>query len=57
MKKDKKKFIDKKKGVTFVLVGRSRSDPMYYEEGTTPNVLIPKGMEGTLVTANSVVDL
>ena len=49
MKKDKKKFIDKKKGVTFLLVGRSRSDPMYYEEGTTPNVLIPKGMEGSLV--------
>lgn len=47
----KKKFIDKKTAKTFVVVNRSRSDNLYYEEGSTPNVLIPKGMEGAVVNA------
>ena len=50
MKKDKKKVIDKKKGVAVGRVGRSRAGPMGCEEGATPSVLIPEGMEGTLVT-------
>ncbi|KAK8823817.1 hypothetical protein WA538_001108, partial [Blastocystis sp. DL] len=31
-----------------MLVNRSRSDHLYYEEGSTPNVLVPKGNEGSI---------
>ena len=45
----KRKFIDKKTAKTFRLVSRSRSDPLYYEEGSTPNVLVPKDNGSSLV--------
>lgn len=35
-----------------MIVGRSRSDNLYYEEGSTANVLIPKGMEGSVVVSS-----
>ena len=56
----RKKFIDKKSAQTFILTNRSRSDNLYYEEGSTPNVLIPKGMEGSVVghfVASVIVEL
>lgn len=37
----KKKFIDKKKAVTFRLVNRSQQDPLYVDETAPQHVLVP----------------
>lgn len=54
MTRGKRKFIDKKKAKVFMLVNRSRSDHLYYEEGSTPNVLVPKGNEGSIVAVDQL---
>ena len=37
-----------------MLVNRSRYDHLYYEEGSTPNVLVPKGNEGSIVAVDQL---
>lgn len=39
--KNKKKFIDKKKAVTFQLVHRSQKDPLAADEGAPQRILVP----------------
>lgn len=42
----KKKFIDKKKAVTFRLVNRSQQDPLYVDETAPQHVLVPVSAPG-----------
>lgn len=42
----KKKFIDKKKAVTFRLVNRSQQDPLYVDETAPQHVLVPISAPG-----------
>lgn len=40
--KNKKKFIDKKKAITFHVVHRSQQDPLIADENAPKHVLIPQ---------------
>ncbi|EDS45355.1 conserved hypothetical protein [Culex quinquefasciatus] len=42
----KKKFIDKKKAVTFRLVNRSQQDPLFVDENAPQHVLVPVSAPG-----------
>ncbi|XP_053685455.1 protein LTV1 homolog isoform X2 [Sabethes cyaneus] len=42
----KKKFIDKKKAVTFRLVNRSQQDPLFVDENAPQHVLVPVSLPG-----------
>lgn len=41
---NKKKFIDKKKAITFQLVHRSQHDPLIVDDTVGEHVLVPLGV-------------
>lgn len=51
----KKKFIDKKKAVTFHLVHRSQHDPLFVDESAPQHVLVPQAGSSTNKSQNKQV--
>ena len=49
-----KKFIDKKKAVTFHLVHRSQQDPLIADENAPQHVLVPAAGSTTVVNKTKV---
>lgn len=53
----KKKFIDKKKAVTFHLVHRSQHDPLFVDESAPQHVLVPQAGPSTIKSQNKQVSV